>query len=490
MGIRTGAAFLDRLRGDGRELWTDGERIGDVTTDARFAGGAQTTAELYDLQHDPALTDTLTYVSPTSGDRVGLSFIEPRNAADLAARRGMVKTWHDYTCGMFGRSPDFLNVMLASMASAQDAFASSAGDFAGNVRSYYEYVREGDLAATHALVSPQVDRSRALDQQEKDIAATVVGDNDKGIVIRGARMLATLAAFSDELLVMPAPSYPLPETEEARAHAFGFAIPIATPGLRLIARPSVMHHGAGAPADFPLAARFDDSDCVVIFDDVLVPWERVFIYRDVEVYNRIHSHTHVSIQTSHQFATKDLAKAEFMRDLAMTLAHAANTDRYQHVQGMLAELINTASFVEAALIAAEANTDPGPGGTVIPGRRFLQSVRFMFPPMFRRACEIVQNIGAGGMMMVPSIAMLDSPVSADIERYFQAANADSNMRIRLFRLAVDAAMSSFSGRQQLYERYFAGDPVRAMAAYYESSDKEAPRRRIAELLDGMEKRWG
>ena len=192
MGIRTGAQYLDGIRDD-REIWCDGERVKDITTDVRFAGGARTMAELCDLQNQPDMIDKMTYESPTTGDRVGLSFIQPKSADDLTRRRKMFKIWSDYTCGMFGRSPDFMNVMLASYGAACDAFDSEQSQFGKNVSAYYEYARENDVVTTHALVSPQVDRSRAPDAQVKDIAARIVGDNDKGFIINGVRMLATLA---------------------------------------------------------------------------------------------------------------------------------------------------------------------------------------------------------------------------------------------------------------------------------------------------------
>ena len=471
MGIRTGSQYLDGIR-DGREVWCDGERIKDVTKDPRFAGGASTMAELCDLQNRPDMIETMTYQSPTTGDRVGLSFIQPKSTDDLIRRRKMFKTWSDYTCGMFGRSPDFMNVMLSSYGAACDAFDSEQSKFGKNVAAYYEYARENDIVTTHALVSPQVDRSRAPDAQIKDIAARIVSDNDKGFVINGVRMLATLAAIADDIVVMPAPSYPLTNAEEAKTHAFGFVIPVSTPGLKLIARPSVVHQNAGSPMDYPLSNHFDDSDCMILFDNVLVPWERTFIYRDVEVYNSAQKNTHTHTHTSHQFATKDLAKAEFMRDLAVTVARSTNVDQFLHIQNQLAELIHVAEWVESCIRTSEIDCFQGPG--------------FMFPPQFRRACEIIQTIGAGGLFMVPSFKMLDSDLSPDIEKYFQAANIDSHERIRLFRLACDAALTSFSGRQQLYERYFAGDPVRSSAGYANSFNKEPSIARITALLDRWE----
>jgi len=162
MGIRTGAAFLDSLR-DGRQIWIDGELVPDVTIDKRLAGAAQSLTELFDMQHDPALADDMTYTSPTSGDRVGLSFIQPASVDDLVRRRGMVKLWMDATCGMFGRSPDFMNITLQGFASDFREFGRKEQRFADNLRNYL-YARENDIAMTHTLINPQVARSKPVEQ--------------------------------------------------------------------------------------------------------------------------------------------------------------------------------------------------------------------------------------------------------------------------------------------------------------------------------------
>lgn len=483
MAVRTGAEVLAGMR-DGRTVYIDGERIADVTRDPRLAGGARTIASLYDLQHRPELEDALTYRSPKTGDRVGLSFVEPKTQQDLRSRRVMIKHWHDHTLGMFGRAPDFLNVMISTFASCAEAFGR---DYGANMRRYYETAREQDLVATHSLTNPQVDRSRNVALQAKDLAAKAIADNDKGVVIRGARMLATLAAYSDELLVMPAPSYPLAATDEARPYAVAFAIPVATAGLRLICRPSVAQHSAGSLLDYPLSARYDETDCMVVFDDVLVPWQRVFIYRDVELFNTLYQRTGAVTPIAHQFVTKDLAKAEFMMALAFALVRTTKVDEFQHIQGGLADLINHTEIIRSCLVAAESEATLSPYGIMMPANGPLAAMRFMFPSMFQRACEIIQTMGAGGLVMVPSFSETDGPLATDVATYYQAANADARTRIKLFRLAYDAVMSSFSGRQQLYERYFAGDPVRAAGGLYRAYDKEPHVRRIADLLDRFER---
>ena len=215
----------------------------------------------------------------------------------------MVKTWMDATCGMFGRSPDFMNITLTGFASAAEAFGARDKKFADNIWNYYLHCRENDVAMTHTLINPQVDRSKPVEKQDKDLAAKIVKETDAGIVISGARMVSTLCAYSHDLLVMP--STYLANNEEAKPYAFGFAVPVNAPGLRFICRPSVIHLDAGSPMDYPLSARLDETDAMVVFDNVLVPWERVFIYRDAEMCNGLYNRTGAMPQIMHQFSHQE-----------------------------------------------------------------------------------------------------------------------------------------------------------------------------------------
>jgi 4-hydroxyphenylacetate 3-monooxygenase len=390
----------------------------------------------------------------------------------------------DATCGMFGRSPDFMNIFFTGFASAADEFGHKDRRFTENVRAYHAHIREHDICLTHTLVNPQVDRSRPVEKQDKDLAAKIIKETDAGIVIRGARMVSTLCAYAHDLLVLP--STYLANSSEAEPYAFGFCVKVNAPGLRFICRPSVVHQNAASVMDYPLSARFDETDAMVIFDDVLVPWERVFIHRDPELCNGLYNRTGIMPQIMHQFATKNLSKAEFMMGLAFAIAKSTNIDQHLHVQGMLAELIQYTEFSRACLRASEADAAPSPAGIMTPAAMPLWTVRMMFPKMFVRMCEIIQILGAGGLVAVPSYAELSGRVAADIATYFQAANADAPTRIKLFRLAFDAAVSSFAGRQQLYERYYSGDPVRLAATLYGLYDKETHIDRILAMLDNLE----
>jgi 4-hydroxyphenylacetate 3-monooxygenase len=155
---------------------------------------------------------------------------------------------------------------------------------------------------------------------------------------------------------------------------------------------------------------------------------------------------------------------------------------------MLSELIQYTEFCRACLRASEADAAPSPPGVMTPAAMPLRTIRMMYPKMFVRMCEIIQILGAGGLVAVPSFAELDGPAANEVATYFQAVNADAKTRIKLFRLAFDAAVSSFSGRQQLYERYYSGDPVRLAGTLYGLYDKESHIDRIFGLLDDFEAR--
>jgi 4-hydroxyphenylacetate 3-monooxygenase len=482
MALRKGSEYLASLA-DGRVIHLDGERIDDVSSDRRLSGAARTVASLLDMQHDASIGVAMSYTSPTSGQPVGLSHIEPRSKADLEARRGAMSVWMRATQGMFGRSPDFMNVFVSSLGSAASFFAEGGKEYGANIRRFSDEVRERDLVLTHVLVNPQVDRSKSVEKQDIDLACRIVRETDAGIVVSGARMVSTLAAYSDEIVVMPS-SY-ISNTPEARDYAFGFSIPVATPGLSFVCRPSIVPQAAST-LDYPLSMRLDESDAVVVFKDVLVPWERVFVHRNPTLCNRIYPETFIGSHTSHQAAVKALAKTEFMLGLALSLAKSTKIDTYLHVQGMLAEIMLFRETVMASIVAAEAKASPTKFGTTAPDPLPFWVVRLGFPRMFHRMQEIIQLLGAGGLVAAPSYAEFSGEAAADVQEYLQSSTQNAEDRVRLCRLAFDASVSSFAGRQQLYERYYTGDPVRLAGTLVNLyPHKDGCIRQVDELIEGL-----
>ncbi|MCC3860198.1 4-hydroxyphenylacetate 3-monooxygenase, oxygenase component [Pseudemcibacter aquimaris] len=477
MAIRSGKDYLEAISKP-RDIRIDGEKVTNVVTDPRFSCGAQTMAKIFDLQCREDMLDKMTYVE--NGERYGLSHKMPQSKDDLKARMDMFKIWSDFSCGTFGRSPDYMNVYLMAMYAAADEF----GEYADNVRGYYKYIRDNDLSMTHTLINPQVDRSKPVEQQDKDLAAKIVETNDEGIVIKGARMVSTLSAYADEILVVP--SGIIQNNQEAKDYAFAFGIQTDAPGVIHISRPSVIHQNEGHKMDYPMSGRFDETDAMIIFDNVLVPWERVFTHGDVTMCNEFYKRTNIGAHILDQSTVRSLAKAEFYRDLAFTIADSTKTDGFINVQNMLAELMTSVEMVRSIIVAAHAEAKET-HGIWAPNPAPYAALRLRYPDMYQRMCEIIRILGAGGLVAVPSYAEFDSDTAKYVEKYFQSANGSSRERTKLFRLAADASMSTFAGRQQLYERYYSGDPVRAAAIMYNNADKEPNKKRIWEFLDEYEK---
>ena len=479
MPARTGEQFLAGLRDGPREVWIGGERVADVVEHPAFRNVARSVAALYDLQHDPARRDEMTYVSPASGDRVGLSFLMPRTRDDLVRVRRMMKTWADLSGGMMGRSPDYLNRALTAYAAAADYCGENDPRFAHHIRAYYELVREHDLCLTHTLINPQANRAAGPSAQaDPHLAAAVVEETDRGLIVRGARMLATLP-IADEIMVFP--STLLRGTDEDRPYAFAFAIPCGTPGLKFLCRETFDPHGSSF--DYPLSSRFEEMDAVVVFDDVLVPWERVFLLGDVERCNKAFSATGAVAHMAHQVVTKNIAKAEFILGVASLMVDAIAVEQFQHVQGKIAEIIYIVESMKAFARASEADAAVGRWGVMTPSWPPLDAARNMFTWMYPKMIEILQLLGASGLMGRPMKADLDSgELRPLIEKYYQAARMPADERIRLFRLAWDVALSSFGSRQVLYERFFFGDPVRMQMATFGSYDRQPAMDRVRQFL--------
>jgi 4-hydroxyphenylacetate 3-monooxygenase len=403
-----------------------------------------------------------------------------QSAADLAKRRQAFKLWADRSLGMLGRTGDYLNSALMALASAADWFGQADTAFARNVVAYYEKVRDEDLLCTHTLIPPQANRAVSGSQQAGGVLmAHVVREDDSGIVVRGARMLATIGPFADELLVFP--STVLRGTEEDKPYSFAFAVPSDAPGLRYIAR-EPLDYGR-SHFDHPLGSRFDESDAVVVFDDVHVPYERCFILGDPELCNGFYTATHAINHMTHQVIARTTAKTEYILGVTSLLVDAIGIGQFQHVQADLAEIITTLETLRAFGRAAEADAALNSFGVFTPAWPPLNAARNLYPRLYQRFPEILRKLGASGLMATPTEADIAGPARADIDTYLQAATLTGAERVRLFRLVWDSCVSAFAGRQALYEYYFFGDPVRMAGAYVASYDKTPYTARVREFLE-------
>jgi 4-hydroxyphenylacetate 3-monooxygenase len=466
MPARTGAQYLAGLRQRPTEVWLRGERVNDPTTHPGLANGAKAIASLYDLQCDPAHRDTMTFADPETGDQTGLSFIIPRTQSDLVRRREMMLAWARTTCGMMGRSPDFMNVTFACWAGSADYFGRAKPEFADNMRRYHRYIADNDLVLTHALINLQ--RSRHISGMfnlQEGTALQVVKESSAGLTVRGARVLATLGPLADEIAVYS------PRLAQHLDHyspfALNFAIPCDTPGLRFLCRDSF--DAGETHFDHPLGSRFEEMDSIVFFDDVLVPWERVFIHGDVGLLNGTASITHSSAHTSHQGCAKNLAKCELVLGVALLMTETLGTTHLPHAEERIGELVMYHELMRACMRACEADAELDEWGVMCPAPLPAETTRNLFMTAYPKMVEILQLLGSSSLMALPTQADMNGPLGGHIDQYLATDTSNARDRVKLFHLAWDIACSSFGSRQVLYERFFASDPLtraRALASMF------------------------
>ena len=468
MAGRTGAQFLEGLR-DGREIWLEGERVEDVTAHTKLQRMAQTLASVYDLQHDPELHDQMTFKSPSSGEPVALSYIIPETQDDLMRRRKALEIVAHASYGMLGRAPDYVNIQVTAARQMAKVYGENDGRFSDNIIAYHEYIRENDVCLTHTFGHPQVNRALAVTElSDPYIALGVVDTTSEGLIVSGSKLLATLAPFSDEIF---APIYrPLPPNDpNSEKYAIGFALPVATPGLKFICRES--YDLGRSLYDYPLSGQFDEMDALAVFDNVLIPWDRVFAHGDVELGNRNLGRVALWRQYMQQVAVKNIAKLEFVLGITHGIAEAIGITQYGHVQEKISEIIDTLETVRAYMRAAEADAEHIEGGVGIwPGAEPWIAMRHWWPDAYTRIMWIIGQLAAGGLMLTPTEQDVEGPISDSIAKVYQGAAINGPERVRLFRLAWDLVGTQFGSRQALYERFFNGDVTQLRMRRFQTYD--------------------
>jgi 4-hydroxyphenylacetate 3-monooxygenase oxygenase component len=453
MPARTGKEFLKALR-DERQIWVGDERVSDVAAHPAFAGAARFVASLFDLQHEAAPACLMP--DPETGEPINVSHLIPRSRGDLARRHACLERIAEWSVGIMGRTPDYMNVTFAGFAGRHDEWSANRNEAgAANLVAYQKRLARRDWSLTHTLIHPTVDRAWGdAPAAGNDVAVHKVADTARGIVVRGARILATLAPFADELAVYPAA--PLPPG--ADAYALSFAIPMATPGLKFLCRDSM---SAPAGPDHPLSSRFDEQDAFVIFDEVEVPRERLFIDCNLPVYNTVVASSwppNFMQQTSIRAQTK----LEFAWGVATRMVEATN-GLTPAAKEMLGEIWSYAELTRAAVQAAEDGAHDWGNGIWFPAAEPFRALRGLLPLWFPRVNEIIRQLGSHNLLAAPPVAQMRDPeLRPLIERYLRGAgDVEARDRVRIFRLAWDLAGSALGSRGEQYERFYIGSSGRS-----------------------------
>ncbi|WP_096438827.1 4-hydroxyphenylacetate 3-monooxygenase, oxygenase component [Alteribacter populi] len=479
MGAKTGQEYINRLKKANNNIYLHGERVDDVTEHPGLKNVVKSMARLYDLQFEQE--EKMLYTSPSSGNKVGMTFLQPKSVDDLIKRRVAIQEWARTSGGMMGRSPDYLNSEVMAMGMNNELFTEADPMFADNARKYYEFARENDISLTHTLIHPQVNRGKAQHQQkDANVALHLVEKNKDGIIVDGIRLLATQGGITDEILVFPSTVKKAGELDDP--YSLAFAVPNNTPGLKFLSRESFDY--GKSEWDHPMSSRFEEGDAIVSFENVFVPWERVFVCGNSSICNRTFRETNAVVHMSHQVVAKNIVKTEFLLGTVLSIMDAIGIDQFQHVQDKGTEIMLTLETMKSHLYRAEHNAKLDASGTMTPDFEALNAARNWYPRVYPRLVEILRVLGASGMMGIPTEAdFANEDIGPILHRGLQAKNLEGYERVQLFRLAWDMTMSAFGSRQMHYEYYFFGDPVRMGMTYFEGYEKETYKQYVQDFLN-------
>jgi len=478
--LRTGDEYLAALR-DGRRIYVASELVRDVTSHPAFRNSARSFAEIYDRKRSPEETAATSYEE--RGERYSAWFIKAADRDDLRKRAEAHRRVASWTYGLLGRSPDHVASFVAGLAMCPELFEGNRKGFGENLVRYYDLIRSRDLFASYVVIAPQGARNPEMYGRKTTIAQglQVTAEKDDGIVLNGMKLLGTGAAFSDEIWI----GNLLPLPPDQKGQAVTCAVPTATEGITLWVRKPFEKY-AITPFDNPFSSRFDESDAVVIFDNVKVPWERVFLLDDVQQSREMYFRTPSHVMGNHQSIVRYHEKLKLILGFAYRASEMNNVLQVPAVRETLSKL----AAAEAGLngwIAGQIEDAETFGAYLHVNRRELYAALNWCTTSYYKIAETVRELlGAGPFQMPADVSALSDPVLRQtFERYWAAGEASAIDRLKLMKLAWDYLGSDFAGRHTQYERFYAG-PQFVHAFYnFNNCPWDERKRQIEDLMSSM-----
>ena len=452
MMTRTGQDYLDNVR-DGRTIYLDGQLVEDAVDHPAFRNAVGTVARLYDFEAAPANQELMTFESPTSGGRVNRCWQLPRSYEDLVRRREAITAWAELTYGFLGRSPDHVGSSLSGMVMGIEVFEDHSPQRARALLDYFTYVRDRDLFLTYVIANPRADHSKDVSQQEHEFLVAAICDQDsEGITIKGAKMLGTSAVLADELIVTT--GQPLKAGEEE--YAFTAALPLATKGLKILPRKSY-EAMAVSRFDNPLSWDLDENDAVIYFDEVKVPWDRVFVFKDPEMCRAQFHDAPTHMFQNYQAQIRLMVKTRFLLGIARKVAEFNGIVSIPEVSGKLGYLAAKTAMMEGMVKGMEASGSYR-GEYFLPDRRLLYSAQVLGQQFYPELVYVIRDFSGANMIMLPSsVEDFSNPETAGfIHKTQRSPVAEPQDKVKLFKLAWDAVGSEFGSRHAQYELFYSG----------------------------------
>ena len=409
-------------------------------------------AALYDFQARPEHIELMTFQSNGSNRRVNRAWQMPRNYEEMVKRRKALQAWAALSYGFMGRSPDHLASSLVGQRMGIDVFRKHNEARAKAFEEYFDYAVKSDFFLTYVIINPQAERSKDWGDQEEDLVARIVDEDTTGITIRGAKMLGTSSIMANEVFV--ANLQPLKAGEEALA--FCCALPMNAKGLRVLSRKSY-EEAAVSVYDNPISSRFDENDALIYFDDVKVPWERLFVYRDIDLCRAQFHDTPGHAYQNYQAQIRLAVKLNFLAGLARRLTEAIGTTKIPSVAEQLGLLAAQVGGVNAMLSGMEASGSQL-GEWWVPNKSFMYAAQVLTQELYPRVVQTIRELAGGSLIMLPSsVADFGNPLMEAIIRKTQrSAFMDAEHKVKFLKAAWDAIGSEFGSRHTQYEMFYGG----------------------------------
>jgi 4-hydroxyphenylacetate 3-monooxygenase len=443
--LKSASEHLRQLR-DGRVVYIGAEKVDDVTTHPAFRNAARTVAAIYDMK-----AADLSLSFEEKGERFSNYFLKAKTREDLSKRKAIHEVIARMSHGLLGRSPDHVSSFVTGMAMNSPVF----GKFEKNLLDYYEHMRREDTYAVYAVIPPQAARNPEFYEKQNLPVPTlrVVREDDDGVVVSGMKMLATGAVFANEIWIgnlIPLAPNQLPESITC-------AIAVNAPGVTLWSRKPFERH-AQSEFDSPLTWRFDETDSMVMCDEVKVPWEKVFVHMDAVLARDIYIKTPGHCYGNHQSNVRFHAKMRLIVGLASRIAQASGAHEIPAVR----EVLGRFAALEAALggmVAGQIqDAEDWPAGWKTFNRRYMYAALNWCTESHSQIIDALRELCGGGIFQMPAdISVLQEPkLKAQFEAYWQTPQLGAAARMKLYKLAWDLIGSEFAGRHLQYEKFYAG----------------------------------
>ncbi|WP_127088769.1 4-hydroxyphenylacetate 3-hydroxylase family protein [Aquabacter cavernae] len=449
--VKTGAQHIASLK-DGREIFLDGRRVVDSTTDPAYRGAIASVGRMFDFHSAPENRALMTFETDTGTDANRIWQL-PESYEELKTRRKGLEAWTELHAGFLGRAPDHVASCISGMYMGLDVFEAYDPARAKALADYYRYARDNDLYLTYVIINPQADRSKSTaEQADPFLSAGIVDRDAEGITIRGAKMLATGGIMANEVFVTCI--QPLQKGDEP--YAISFAIPMNAKGLKIMSRKS---YEAASPSVFdnPMASRFDENDAVLYFDDVKVPWDRVFVADSIEMTAKQFHGTPAHVYQNYQAQIRLSVKLKFLLGIARRITEVNGTTNFPQVRETLGQLAAEAGMIDAFVAAMEAKGTHY-GRYFVPDRHTLYAAQTMAQQVYGKIITTLRELAGGGMIMLPSsVHDYENPeLAALIAKTQQSPAASAEEKVKFYKLAWDAVGSEFASRHAQYEMFYAG----------------------------------